>query len=34
MERITKFRVKVVPNVYGSCIVYEPYTKLTLENGE
>lgn len=30
INKVTKFRVKVVLDCYGSFIVYEPYTKLSL----
>mgnify|MGYP000007284316 CR=1 FL=1 len=33
MKKIIKYKMKVIPNVNGSCIIYEPYTKLILENG-
>ncbi len=31
MKKVIKFKVKAVLNCYGSFIVYEPYTKLLLE---
>ena len=31
MKKIYKMRVEIVPNIYGSCIVYKPYLKLLLE---
>lgn len=30
MKKVIKFKVRVVLDCYGSFIVYEPYTKLSL----
>ena len=30
MRKVIKFKVKVILDCYGSFIVYEPYTKLSL----
>ena len=30
MKKVIKFKIKVILDCYGSFIVYEPYTKLSL----
>ena len=31
MRKIYKIRLEIVPNLYGSCIVFTPYVKLLLD---